>query len=133
MFAALIPFLGTLLDKFFPDATQAQEAKAKLLEMQMSGELQQLAGQLEINKEEAKSTNWFVAGWRPFIGWIGGFGFLYVSFIEPFARFIALVLFHYTGSFPLIDTTVTMQVLFGILGLGAMRTTEKMNGKEGNR
>jgi hypothetical protein len=45
--------------------------------------------------------------------------------LEPLIRFLAVVGFGYKGTFPLIDTSITMQVLFGILGLGAYRTYEK--------
>ena len=60
-------------------------------------------------------------------------GLAYVAVIEPIARFIAQVWFHYAGWFPAIDTTLTMQVLLGLLGLGAMRSYEKSNNSENNR
>lgn len=46
-------------------------------------------GQIEINKIEAASTNWFVAGWRPFIGWVSGFGVMWTFVLGPFSEFIA--------------------------------------------
>jgi hypothetical protein len=66
-----------------------------------------------------------VAGWRPAVGWIGAFGLGYAAVLEPVIRFVAVVAFGYAGKFPVIDTSITMQVLFGILGLGAYRTFEK--------
>ena len=129
-----------LIDRLFPDPAAKAAAQLELLKMQSAGELAQLAAetdlaklQVQVNLEEAKSTNWFVAGWRPFIGWTCGFGLLYVSIIEPLARFIAQVWFQYTGAFPFIDTNLTMQVLLGMLGLAAARTVEKVNGSEGKR
>jgi len=55
-----------------------------------------------------------------------------VAIFEPIGRFIAAVGFGYEGEFPVIDTTITMQILFGILGLGAMRSYDKKvgNGSE---
>ena len=85
------------------------------------------------NQEEAKTGNVFIAGWRPFIGWICGLGLLYVSLVEPIGRFIATVFFHYAGAFPVINTDITMQVMMGMLGLAAARTVEKVKGAEGNR
>lgn len=85
-------------------------------------------GQIGTNTEEAKSDNWFVAGGRPAIMWICGIAFAYSAVIEPFVRFIAQVGFHYNGLFPVIDTDITQQVLYGILGLGAARTIEKVKG-----
>jgi hypothetical protein len=108
--------------------------------MQQNGELAQLVAetdlaklQVQVNLEEAKSSNLFTSGWRPFIGWTCGCGLAYVSIIEPLARFAAQVWFHYTGAFPVIDTTITMQVLLGMLGLAAARTVEKVKNVEGHR
>lgn len=81
--------------------------------------------QIDVNKEEAKNPSVFVSGWRPFIGWGCGFAFIYIGILEPVARFVAKVVYAYTGDFPDIDTTITMQVLFGLLGLAGMRTYEK--------
>ena len=137
---AILDIGSKLVDKFFPDPAQAEQAKLKLLEMQQTGELAQLAAatdlaklQIQTNLEEAKSTNWFVAGWRPFVGWICGAGLAYVAIFEPIARFVAKVFFNYAGDFPVINTDLTMQVLMGVLGLGAMRSVEKVRGGEGSR
>lgn len=81
--------------------------------------------QIDVNAEEARNSNLFVSGWRPFIGWGCGAAFLYIGIVEPVARFAAKVMFDYTGEFPEIDPTITMQVLFGLLGLAGMRTYEK--------
>lgn len=89
--------------------------------------------QIGVNTEEAKSTNWFVAGGRPFIMWTCGIAFAYATVIEPICRFIAQVLYGYNGSFPVLNTDLTMQVLMGLLGLGAYRTFEKFKGVESNR
>lgn len=84
--------------------------------------------QIGVNLEDAKSEKWWQYGWRPFVGWVGGIGFAYAAIVEPAARFVAVVCFHYTGSFPAIDTMLTMQVLFGLLGLAGMRSYEKTKG-----
>jgi len=88
--------------------------------------------QIEVNKQEAASVNLFVAGWRPAVGWICGAGLAYAAILEPLARFVAQVAFGYSGAFPAIDTSLTMQILAGMLGLGAMRTYEKSKGAAGN-
>ena len=137
--AAVLDIGSKLVDKFFPDPQQAEQAKLKLLEMQQNGELAQLAAATDLAKLQIQTNiaeaagNWFTAGWRPFIGWICGVSLCYVAIIEPIARFVAQVWFHYTGAFPTINTDLTMQVLLGMLGLGAMRSAEKIKGVEGNR
>ena len=88
--------------------------------------------QVEVNKQEAASLNVFVAGWRPAVGWICGVGLAYAAILEPLARFVTQVGFHYAGAFPAIDTSLTLQVLMGMLGLGAMRSVEKVKGAAGN-
>lgn len=130
----------SLIERFFPDPEKKAAAQLELLKMQQNGDLAQLAAdtdlaklQIQVNLEEAKSTNWFVAGARPFIMWTCGFSLAYVAVIEPLARFAAKVWFGYSGEFPVIDTNLTMQVLMGMLGLAAARSVEKIKGAEGNR
>lgn len=81
--------------------------------------------QIAVNVEEAKSESLFIAGGRPACIWIGAFALAYASIIEPLMRFVAVVMFKYGGSFPAIDTDITLQVLFGLLGLGALRSVDK--------
>ena len=115
------------------DPLKAKELDIQYAEFLASNGIQLQLAQIATNTEEAKSTSIFIAGWRPFLGWVGGFGLAYAAIIEPVSRFIAQVGFHYAGAFPLIDTTITMQVLSGLVGFGIMRTVEKVKGAEGNR
>lgn len=85
-----------------------------------------LSAQTDINKIEAVNPNVFVSGWRPFVGWVCALALAYVAILEPLVRFIATVGFHFQGEFPKIDTTITMQVLLGMLGLGTLRSFEKL-------
>lgn len=132
---AILDFGGKIIDRVIPSAEAREAAKLALAQLDQNGKLAELyaetdlaKGQLEINKVEAASSSVFTSGWRPFIGWTCGFGMAYVAVIEPIARFIAKVFYHYDGAFPVIDTSLTMQVLMGILGLGAMRMGEKIKG-----
>ena len=91
-------------------------------------ESERMGGQVEINKIEAASGSLFVSGGRPFVVWVCAFALAYAAVIEPIARFVATVSFAYAGPFPVIDTDLTMQVLLGLLGLGAYRSVEKIKG-----
>ena len=140
LISGLFSAAQSLIERFFPDPEKKAAAQLELLKMQQNGELAQLASETDLAKlqihtivEEAKSTNWFVAGWRPGIGWVCGAGLAYAALIEPFARFIAKVWFGYTGEFPVISTDLTLQILMGMLGLGAMRSVEKIKSSESNR
>lgn len=84
--------------------------------------------QIEVNKVEAASSSLFTSGWRPYIGWGCGTAFLYSALFEPMLRFVAQVGFAYNGPFPQLDTNMTMQVLFGMLGMAGMRAWEKGKG-----
>lgn len=126
--SAVLDIGGKLIDRLWPDPLQAANAKLELLKMQQNGDLAQMVAQTDINKVEAASSNLFIAGWRPFIGWGCGFAFLYSALFEPFARFVSSVVFSYQGNFPVIDTTLTMQILLGMLGMGALRSFDKKNG-----
>ena len=124
----------SLIERLIPDPVKQSQEIRKLQELHQKGDLavlnaevQLLLGQINVNATEASHKSIFVAGWRPFVGWVCGFGLLYASVIEPLMRFIATVN-DYTGTFPVLDTTITMQVLLGMLGLGLMRTKEKEKG-----
>jgi hypothetical protein len=124
-----------LIDRLWPDPEKRDAAKLELYKIEKSGELQVLMaetdlmkGQIEVNKVEAASSSLLVAGGRPFVIWVCGSAFAYSAILEPLARFIAAVCFGYHGMFPLIDTNLTMQVLLGVLGLGAMRSYDKKQG-----
>jgi len=140
LISGLFSAAQSLIERFFPDPEKKAAAQLELLKMQQNGDLAQLAAetdlaklQIQTNIEEAKSTNWFVAGWRPGIGWVCGAGLAYAALVEPFARFAAKVWFGYGGEFPVIDTDLTLQILMGMLGLGAMRSVEKVKNVEGKR
>lgn len=132
MWPTLIPLLGNLLDKFFPDPAAANDAKLKLMQMAQTGELAQLdadlklaTGQIEVNKTEAASNSLFVSGWRPFIGWICGAAFAFKFIGGP----LLVVVSQYAGhpvTLPEFDFTEMSTILLGMLGLGGLRTVEKV-------
>jgi len=122
-----------LIDRLWPDPAQRDSAKLELLKMQQTGELAQLAsdtqlakGQLAINAKEAAHSNIFVSGWRPFIGWVCGVAFAYALVLQPMMVFILAASGKVLPPLPNIDTNLLGWALGGILGLGTMRTTEKI-------
>jgi hypothetical protein len=80
---------------------------------------------MEINKVEAANANLFVAGWRPFIGWTCGVALLYHFILQPFVAFVIANTGH-TVVLPTFDIDSLYTILMGMLGLGAMRTAEKI-------
>ena len=120
---SVIESVGKVAEHF---VTTDKEKMALEIEMRKLDQANDMA-QLAVNTEEAKSASVFVSGWRPAIGWTCGLGLLYVSLLLPIAQFAAKM-YGYAGTFPEVDTTITMQVLFGMLGLSGMRTYEKTKG-----
>ena len=123
----IIEIAKGIFNRVIPDKAAAEKAAQEFASAAQGQDFQLALQQIMVNMEEAKSANWFVAGWRPAVGWIGAFGLGYAAILEPLIRFVA-VMAGYTGKFPVLDTTITMQVLFGLLGLGAYRAFEKVKG-----
>lgn len=126
----LFDFAGKLLDRFIPDPTARQAAQLQLTQMQMQGALAELTAdtdlakaQIGVNTVEAASPSLFIAGWRPFIGWVCG-----VQLAGDFAVkvFIALwQLLH--GQTPTLDISTGEGILMALLGTPTIigRTFEK--------
>ena len=127
MLQALIGPVAGLLDKFIEDK-DTKNALAHEISTMAEHHAQELAkGQLEVNKVEAASQSMFVAGWRPAVGWVCVLGMASNFIIIPMANF-GLALAESGVTIPLIDTSTMMPVLMGMLGLGAMRSVEKVRG-----
>ena len=126
--SALFEIGGKELDRVLPDPAQQAAAKLELMKLQQNGELTQIAGQMEINKVEAASSSIFVSGWRPAIGWICGAGFAVQFVIGPLAEWGSSLAGH-PVKFPQMDTGTMMPLLLGMLGLGGLRTAEKLQDK----
>ena len=126
--SALLDIGGKVLDRVFPDPAQQAAARLELLKLQQSGELTQIAGQMDINKAEAANPSVFVSGWRPAIGWICGAGFAVQFVIGPLAEW-GSALANHPVKFPQMDTGTMMPLLLGMLGLGGLRTAEKLADK----
>ena len=110
----------TLLDKVIEDKDQ-KNALAHEIATMAERHAQELAqGQLEVNKVEAAHKSLFVAGWRPAIGWVCALGLFYNVIL---ANIIGIWI-----DLPEIDTTLLVPVMMGMLGLGAMRSYEKVQG-----
>jgi hypothetical protein len=90
---------------------------------------QELAkGQLEINKAEAQHRSIFVAGWRPFVGWTCGVALAWHFVLAPFVIFASAYAGVALPDLPQFDMSSLLTVLMGMLGLGGMRSFEKMKG-----
>jgi len=137
--ALLDLLVGPVLDivnKIIPTpmtAEQKVQAQVQLLQLQQAGEfkeidaqLQSQAQQTDTNKVEAASSSFFVSGWRPFIGWVCGSGLAYQYLADPLISWVAAI--QHWPIPPSLDLGTLITMLGGLLGLGSMRTYEKLNG-----
>lgn len=130
---AILDIGGKLIDKLWPDPIQRDKAKLELYKAQQEGlfkeqeQIFELAkGQIEVNKVEAASTNLFIGGWRPAVGWTCVFGLGYSFIGQPLLTW-ASVNFMWQAP-PELDLGTLITLLFGMLGLGSLRTVEKKAG-----
>lgn len=129
---SIFDFGGKLIDKFWPNKADADRAKLELLKMQQDGEFRELEAVLEVAKQqtavntaEANSGSNYRGGWRPFIGWVCGMGLAYSVLIRPLT--IGIVkLWHPEFELPAAGGEELFTLLFGMLGLGGLRTFEKV-------
>ena len=123
MLEKLIDPISNILEKFVADKDLKQK-----LEHELKTELHRAnMAQIEVNKEEAKHRTVFVAGWRPFTGWVCATALAYHFILEPVIVFV-LALYNIQLTLPQFDMGSLLTVLMGMLGLGGLRTYEKKQG-----
>ena len=132
------PIIG-IINKLIPDKAAAAAATAQLQQLAAQGalaeELTQLtaitSAQSDVDKVEAASPSLFIAGWRPGIGWVccAALGLAYI--VGPLFTWVAALIGRPTP-FPTFDLGTLMPLMFGLLGMGTLRTVEKLKGAQGN-
>lgn len=118
----VIPVINKILD-FIPDPQQKLKAQQDIMAALQVWDAQQTA----INVEEAKSSSLFVSGWRPAIGWCCALALFYSYLIIPFATWGFAASHIEVPPFPKLDENL-WQLMFGMLGMGGLRTFEKIKG-----
>ena len=124
-----------VIDRLWPDPSERDAAKLELLKMQQSGELAQLTAdtnlmieQIKVNQAEAQNPSLFVSGWRPAIGWVCGLACGWNWIGLPIVK-LALEIYGHPINLSPADLTEMLPVLMGMLGLGGLRTIEKLQGR----
>ena len=117
--AAPIDAIGNVVDKLFTSDEErlTKEIVLKRLEQQPA------LAQVELNKAEASHRSIFVAGWRPFIGWVCGIGLLNQVMIAPYVEYF------FGATLPTVGDKLLFDLVIALLGLGALRTVEKLSGR----
>ena len=112
--------IETTINKIWPDKSAAEAA-------QLAAAVSIVQGQLEVNKAEAASPSAFTSGWRPAIGWVCGAACAWNWIGLPVAKIVAAQYGH-AIELSAADVSEMMPVLLGMLGLGSLRTFEKVKG-----
>jgi len=127
IWAPIVGIIGDVLDKVIPDNNAKAKAKADIEKALIDNASKINLAQAETNKIEASHRSIWVAGWRPFLGWVAGFGFAWVFVVSPVAQWVcALLGIHVV--LPVLHTDVMMELTVALLGLSGLRSWEKSKG-----
>lgn len=130
MLALLLPLLGPVLDRIvgmIPDPQAQAKAKAEAMQQMIQALQQADAAQMDVNRAEAQSGSLFIAGWRPFVGWTCGAACAWNWLGLPAGMFIMAAAGSPLDLRPL-DLSEMLPLLLGMLGMGGLRTFEKVQG-----
>ena len=131
MWQAVVPIVGSLIERLFPDPADQEKAKLELFKMEQEGRLAELTAskdialaQIDTNKTEAATGNMFIGGWRPFIGWTCGVAVGYQYVLHPILAWYAM-----SNSLPTPPTVPSddlFELVMLMLGVAGLRTFEKV-------
>lgn len=118
--------VANIIDRFVETDDEKRAAEIIKGKLMMKPSL----AQVELNKIEAAHRSIFVAGWRPFIGWVCGFALVWHFILFDLLTWVTVNFFPHVTELPELSGTETLvTVLLSLLGLGAMRTVEKFGRK----
>ena len=126
----LASLVGPIVNKFvdrIPNGNERARAKEALEKELVDAANSVMLAQTEINAAEAQLKSIFVAGWRPFIGWVCGVGIAWSMVVQPVAQW-AMIAWGDGTELPTIDTSYLMELVTAMLGMSGLRTFEKMRG-----
>ena len=123
----LLEVVAPIVDRLVPDPERKNQLMVELLNALAKFDV----AQLEVNKAEAENPSLFVAGWRPFIGWILGFGVAYSFLLAPLIGGVVSI---WKPGFvlPAVDDHL-WELIFAMLGMGALRSFDKLRGIDTTR
>lgn len=125
--SAALDLGSKIIERLWPNADEANKAKLELFKLQQAGELAEITAQLKVNEIEAANPSMFVSGWRPAVGWICASALAMQFVAAPIGTWVAALAGH-PVVFPNLDMGTLLTLLGGMLGLGGLRTFEKVNG-----
>jgi hypothetical protein len=128
LITTLLPAVTDVIGRFLPVDKEKRAEAEREIEAKLTTHLAKIdLAQLDVNKTEAASRSVFVSGWRPFIGWTCGVALAYTYVVQPILVF-GLAQSGYLIELPRMNLGELMPVLMGMLGLGGLRSWEKVKG-----
>lgn len=130
----IIPFDGiasliqTVISRVFPDKSQEIKQQFDLALAGLTAESEIAKAQLAVNQQEASSESWMARNWRPMTGIVCSMSFAWTYFLQPIITYFVVITGHPAPALPALDMGEMMPILFGMLGLGAYRSFEKVKG-----
>jgi hypothetical protein len=118
--------VGGIIDRLWPDPAQANAAKLQLLQLQQTGELAQITGQMQINQAEATSVD-PLQHWRGGMGWVCVAGYAWNFVLQPLVNASAAIAGH-PLNLPQLDITQLSTLTLGMLGLGGLHAWQSVKG-----
>ena len=119
--------LLNVVEKFVDGKASKAELESEENKHALSAEVKLALAQIKLNTTESKHPSIFVAGWRPFVGWVGAIGFAMLAIVFPLLQF-----FLPEAGTPDLDSNLVLTILGGMLGIGGLRTFEKLKGVNRN-
>lgn len=117
-----------VFDRVLPDKDAEAERQAEIFLKAQAIDAQIATAQAAINQQEAANSSLYIAGWRPCVGWTCAGAFAYHLILQPLLTYVMAV-FGYNFPLPVFDSGLLSTILMGMLGLGTLRTVEKMSDK----
>lgn len=119
-----------IIDKFIPDTNARMAAQEELTKTMMQAANKAESDQRDINKVEASSASFFVAGWRPGAGWLCVTALAYDWLVSPMITWF-LAFRHITDiALPQLSSAQSEALLYALLGIGGFRTIDKVTGND---
>lgn len=130
---SVFDFLSKGIDKIFPDKNEANKVKLEMLRLQQEGEFKELdlefkaaANQIAVNLKEAENPSVFVSGWRPAVGWVCVLAYAFNYLALPFLNWASKWADASAPAIVALETGELTTLMFGMLGIGGLRTFEKI-------
>ncbi|PRY07077.1 3TM-type holin [Paraburkholderia sp. BL25I1N1] len=123
---AVTNVVGDVIDRIWPDPAQAAAAKLQLLQLQQTGELAQITGQMQINQAEAQSAD-PLQHWRGGMGWVCVAGYAWNFVLQPLTNAVGQMAGH-PLNLPPMDLSELSTLTLGMLGLGGLHVAERIKG-----